>query len=72
MHRVEEAAYVGLYEDVDTLLLEPIFPPNPKRQKLVKQLNLLNKPFGLEFFLRGHTRAREGEGFGELDVSAVQ
>jgi hypothetical protein len=24
---------------------EPIFPPNPKRQKLVKQLNLLNKPF---------------------------
>jgi hypothetical protein len=24
---------------------EPIFPPNPKRQKPVKELNLLNKPF---------------------------
>jgi hypothetical protein len=26
----------------------------------------------LAFFLRGHTRAREGEGLGKLDVSAVQ
>jgi hypothetical protein len=25
--------------------LKPIFPPNPKRQKPVKELNLLNKPF---------------------------
>jgi hypothetical protein len=26
----------------------------------------------LEFFLRGHTRAREGEGLGERDVGAMQ
>jgi hypothetical protein len=25
--------------------LQPIFPPNPKLQKPVKKLNLLNKPF---------------------------
>jgi hypothetical protein len=52
--------------------LERIFPPNPKRQKPVKGLNLLNEPFGLEFFLRGHARPREGEGLGELDVCAMQ
>jgi hypothetical protein len=53
-------------------LLQPIFPPNPKRQKPVKELNLLNKPFCLEFFLRGHTGAREGEGLWELDIGTVQ
>ena len=26
----------------------------------------------MAFFLRGHTRAREGEGFGEREVGAVQ
>ncbi len=35
-------------ERIDRLvaeLLQPIFPPNPKCQKSVKELNLLNKPF---------------------------
>lgn len=52
--------------------LYPIFPPTPKRQKPLKERNLLNKPFCLEFFLRGHTGAREGEGLWELDVGTVQ
>jgi len=54
-------------------ILQPIFPPPiPKRQKPLKELNLLHKPFCLEFFLRGHTGAREGEGLWEFDIGAMQ
>ena len=68
-YRIPPTAPV-LYELIDAL--QPIFPPTPKRQKPLKERNLLNKPFCLEFFLRGHTGAREGEGLWELDVGTVQ